>query len=347
MADISTLYAKRLKLSSPFIVASSGLTQKIEKIKEYADAGAGAIVLKSIFEEQLEQEINYMSAGSDFPEAMEYLNHYVKSHALQDHIRLLNQCREEVSVPVIASINCHKSDSWLDYAHQLIDAGAAGLELNVMKIDTQIAQKWGEPEKELQNLVTLVRQHLPNVPITLKLGKHFTNMVKLARNLHLSGLDGIVLFNRTYMPDIDIEREEIVSGPIFSTPADYSQSLRYAALVHGAVGELSISLSTGARNGRDLIKGILAGADAVQYCTALYMEGSSVIRRANEELNAWMDKKQYHNISEIKGRLAANRVDHATMYERSQFMKYFASEDTRPTDILDTGQHHQRHNLPF
>lgn len=347
MADISTLYAKKLKLSSPFIVASSGLTQRIEKIKEFAVAGAGAIVLKSIFEEQLEQEIDYMSSGSDFPEAMEYLNHYVKSHAIQEHINLLNECREQVNIPVIASINCYKSDSWLDYAKQLIEAGAAALELNVMRIDTNVGQAWGQSEEELANLVSALRKQLPNVPITIKLGKHYTNIIRLARSLHLAGADGVVLFNRTYMPDIDIEKEAIINGPVFSQPADYSESLRYAALVRGGVSELGISLSSGARDGKDLIKGILAGADAVQFCTAIYQGGSNVIRMANDELASWMSKKQYHNLNEFKGRLAATRVDHANMYERSQFMKYFASGDARPTDVLDTSSQNNPSQRPF
>ncbi|MDN4754484.1 dihydroorotate dehydrogenase-like protein [Porphyromonadaceae bacterium W3.11] len=348
MADISTLYAKKLKLQSPFIVASSGLTQKTEKIKEFANAGAGAIILKSIFEEQLEQEINYMSEGSGYPEAMEYLNHYVKSHALQEHIDLIKQCRNEVDVPIIASINCYKADSWLDYAGQLIDAGAAALELNVMNINTDMRQDWGAAEATLTDLVRSVRKQMPNTPITLKLSKYYTNIIRLANDLYSAGADGLVLFNRSYMPDIDIERETIINGAVFSDASDYSNSLRYAALIHGGVRELSLSLSTGARDGKDLIKGILAGADAVQYCTALYKGGSEVIRKANVELNEWMDKKQYHNIGEIKGRLAATRVDHANLYERSQFMKYYAgNNDARPTDVMSASSQNDKSNLPY
>lgn len=347
MADISTLYAKKLQLGSPFIVASSGLTQRVDKIKEFAVAGAGAVVLKSIFEEQLEQEIDYMSTGSDFPGAMEYLEQYVKSHAIEEHIQLLKDCREQVNIPVIASINCYKSKTWLDYAQQLIEAGAAGLELNVMRIDTKPSQMCGEAENELVELVTALRKQMPDVALTLKLGRHYTNIVRLARDLSMAGADGVVLFNRTYMPDIDIEAEAIVNGPIFSEAADYSESLRYAALVKGGVQGLGIGLSSGARDGKDLIKGLLAGADAVHYCTALYKDGADVIRKANQELADWMNRKQYDNVDEIKGRLAATRVDHANIYERSQFMKYYASADARPTGGLDTSSQNNPSQRPF
>lgn len=347
MADITTLYAKSIRLSSPIIVASSGLTHRFDKIKEFADAGAGAIVLKSVFEEQLEAEIDQMSGGSDYPEAAEYLAHYVKSHALSDHIALIERCKAELQVPIIASINCYKADSWLSYAQQLVEAGAAALELNVMRIDTRISQEWGEPEQQLVDLVKAVKTVMPKVPLTLKLSRHYTNIVKLARDLHLAGADGVVLFNRSYMPDIDIDKEVITSGAVFSEASDFSESLRYAALVHGGVGDLGLGLSTGARNGKDLIKGILAGADAVQYCTALYKEGAKLITEMNEYLQHWMEKKQYHSVKEFRGRLAATRVDHANLYERSQFMKYYASEDPTPVDVLDTSLPHKGHKLEY
>lgn len=345
MADISTLYAKKLQLDSPFVVASSGLTSRAEKVKEYAEAGAGAIVLKSIFEEQMEQEIDYMSSGSEYPEAMEYLDHYVKSHALQQHIDLIKQCKDAVSVPVIASINCYKADTWLEYAHELIDAGADALELNVMRIESQINQEWGTPEEQLVKLVGMVRKQLPSVPLTLKLGKYFTNIIRLARDLKMAGADAIVLFNRTYMPDIDIDRLVITSGPQLSHPSDFSDTLRFASLVHGGVPDLSLALSTGARDGKDLIKGLLSGADVVQYCTSLYQNGAKVIGEANNLLREWMADKQYQGIGEFKGKLAATRVDHANLYQRSQFMKYYASEDANPTQYIDTSR--PQNKLPY
>lgn len=339
MADISTLYAGKLQLRSPFIVASSGLTKDVKKIKEFADAGAGAIVLKSIFEEEIEQDINKMtkemSGGYHDSTAMDYLNHYVKGHALQSHIDLIREAKKAVDIPVIASVNAYKSDSWVEFAKDLIDAGADALECNVMRLETKVTQPWGDSEEDLVKMVRGLRKVLPHTPLIIKLSKYFTNVLRLARDLKLAGADAVVLFNRTFMPDIDIEAEEIGRGSVLSHKGSFSDTLRFAALVRGGVPDLSIALSNGARDGRDLVKGLLAGADAVQYCSAIYKGGAKVVREATTFLTEWMEHKQYHELKEFKGKLAATRVDHATMYQRSQFMRYHASEDANPTATVD------------
>ncbi|MDD7438783.1 MAG: dihydroorotate dehydrogenase-like protein [Bacteroidales bacterium] len=342
MADISTLYAGKLLLRSPFIVASSGLTKEIKKIKELTDAGAGAIVLKSIFEEEIEQDITKMTeemtGGYHDSTAMDYLQHYVKEHALQSHINVICEAKQAVDIPVIASVNAYKSDSWIKYAKELIDAGADALECNVMRLETKVTQPWGDSEEDLVKMVRGLREVLPHTPLIIKLSKYFTNVIRLARDLKLAGTDAVVLFNRTFMPDIDIEEEAICRGAVLSHEGSYSDTLRFAALVRGGVPDLSIALSNGARNGRDLVKGLLAGADAVQYCSALYKGGAEVVREANQFLSEWMDRKQYHELKEFKGKLAATRVDHATMYQRSQFMRYHASEDANPTATINLGK---------
>lgn len=339
MADISTLYARKLQLKSPFILASSGLTSDAKKIQKYAEAGAGAVVLKSIFEEEIEQDISKMnneaSGGCHDSTAMDYLEYYVKGHALQSHIDLIKEVKRTVSIPVIASINAYKSDSWVEYAQELVAAGADALECNVMRMETMVTQVWGEPEEELVAMVGRLRKALPTTPIVIKLSKYYTNIVRLARDLKMAGADAVVLFNRTFMPDIDIEAEEIGSGSVLSHEGSYSDALRFAALVSGGVPDLSIALSNGARNGKDLVKGILAGADAVQYCSAIYRGGEEVIREAVQYLSEWMDRKQYYSVKEFRGKLAATRVDHATMYQRSQFMRFHASEDANPTSTID------------
>ena len=334
MADIKTTYAENLSLKSPIIAASSGLTNSVEKIKEFADAGVGAVVLKSIFEEELENESAYMTLDTDYPEAAEYLSHYVKNHALDKHFDLIKKVKDTTDVPVIASINCYKSDTWTSYAQSFVDAGADALELNVMRIETGRGDDWGTAEKNLVRLIDTLTQSGIRVPVILKLSKYYTNILRLARDLHIAGAGGLVLFNRSYFPDIDIENEKLVSGPVFSQEQDFSDGIRYAALIHGAVPNLSLSLSSGARTGADLVKGILAGADAVQYCTALYQGGARVIAEAGEFLANWMDKHGYRTVSEMKGKLAAARVDNATFFERSQFMRHYSSFDDRPTETF-------------
>lgn len=336
MVDISTTYAGKLNLRSPVVVASSGLSYSIRQCRAFAEAGAGAIVMKSIFEEQLDKEVAHLSREEDYPGAEEYLEHYLRSHALEEHLDKIRKCRAElpVEVPLIASVNCYRSESWIEYAEELISAGAAGLELNVMRIATDRGAEWGEEEEQLVHMVHSVREAVPSeVPITVKLGRYYSNLIRLARDLHVAGVDGLVLFNRSYLPDIDLEKEKIISGPTLSSGGEFYDTLRFASLVHGAVRELSLALSSGAEGGQELVKGILAGADVVQYCSALYRHGAEVIEESIDFLRNWLERKQYHSVDEIKGRLAATRVDHANRYMRAQFMKYFASEDATPTDI--------------
>lgn len=335
--DISTLYAGSLQLSSPFVVASSGLTIKPSKIKEYAQAGAGAVVVKSIFEEQLEAEVARLANDPSNTAGMaeEYLAHYIKEHAIEEHLQVIRQASQEAGIPIIASINCYRQDSWLDYTRQFVEAGATAIELNVMRMESSLAQAWGEPEKALVQLVSKVKEQNLGVPITIKLSRYFTNVIKLARDLYLAGANAVVLFNRSYQHDIDISREALASGPVLSSKAEFHDGLRFASLVHGAAPELSIALSTGAQGGAELVKGLLVGADTVQYCSALYRSGSKVIEESNAFLHQWLAEHKYQSVAEMKGRLAATRVDHATTFMRSQFMKHFASEDTTPTSVYD------------
>ncbi|KGL47325.1 dihydroorotate dehydrogenase-like protein [Porphyromonas cangingivalis] len=338
MADISTLYAG-LTLRSPLVVASSGLTNKVHKVKAHEEAGAGAVVLKSIFEEQMEQEAAYMSQDSDYPEAMDYLRHYVTSNALSTHIDLIKACRDSVSIPVIASINCYKRDTWMDYARQLVEAGASAIELNVMRIDTDVNEEAGTHES---GLVRMVQEMVSSVkvPVIVKLSKFFTNFCKLSKDLYNAGAAGVVLFNRMYMPDIDINKEEIIIGNVFSSSRDLFDSLRYTALVRGTTPQLSIGISSGVRSGEDVIKSILAGADTVQLCTLLYQNGSQMITRLNEHLYHWMEEKKYESVEEFKSRLAATRVDHFNLYQRSQFMKHFSSYDETPINTATPPKDH-------
>ena len=343
MADISTIYAG-LHLQSPIIVSSSGLTNSLSKLKTYEQAGAGAVVLKSIFEEQMESEASFMSQESDYPEAMDYLRHYITSNALDKHIDLIREARSSLSIPVIVSINCYHSDTWLDYARQLEEAGASALELNVMRIDTDLKDEYGTPEKALARMVLELKRAI-KIPVTIKLSKYYTNICHLSNDLSLSGADGVVLFNRSFMPQIDINKEEIIGGETFSSPTDLSDTLRYVALVRGTTPDLSIGLSTGVRDGADVVRSILSGADGVQVCTAVYKDGDQMIRDANAFLKQWMDEKGYRTIKEFKSRLSAHRVDHANLFMRSQFMKYFASTDPTPTNAMDSQRNHP--DLPY
>ena len=326
--DLTTHYAG-LDLISPIIVASSGLTHRVENMLKYEAAGAGAVVIKSIFEEQMEQEVSFMASDSDYPEAMDYLSHYVSQNEMDKHLELIRHSSEALSIPVIASINCYRKDSWLEYAHKFVDAGASALELNVMKLDADATLDPGTSETKLFNLIKEVKKEI-KVPVMVKISKYFADICALARGLNIAGAEGVVLFNRLYTYDIDVEGERLVSGDVFSHPTDLSEPLRFTALVHGQVPDLSIGISSGVRTGNDVVKGLLVGADAIQLCTAIYREGADVITKCLTELDEWMSAKKYLKLSDFKGRLAAKDVEHLNMYLRSQFMKYYSSGDHTP-----------------
>lgn len=327
MVDLTTTYAG-LKLKSPIIVASSSLTSSVSRLKAFEDAGAGAIILKSIFEEQIESEAaDTLSQSQDFPEAYTYLKEYSEAHSVGKHEELIREAKKVVSIPVFASINCYSTGGWIEYAKTLSDAGADGIELNVMRIETDRTQEYGEPEMAIVKVVSELRKAGYHKPLAVKISKYYTNLIRLCGKLHAAGADGVVLFNRSFMPDIDLRTEKLVAGPVFSSPGDFYDGLRFTALVSGAVSGLSISISSGPRNGKDVIKGVLAGASAIQMASVLYGKKEQAISESLEELRQWMEEHKYESVSEMRGKLAAKHVEKANFLARSQFMKYFDDPD--------------------
>lgn len=335
MVDLTTTYAG-LKLKSPIIAASSSLTASVDKIKAFADAGAGAVILKSIFEEQIQSEADDTYTQShDFPEAYNYIKECSEEHSVRQHEQLVRDVKRAVDIPVFASVNCSSSEGWVDYAKSLSDAGADGLELNVMRIETDRTQDYGDPERAILKVVTTLRESGYKKPLVVKISKYYSNLIRLCADLHMVGADGVVLFNRSYMPDVDLKAECLSAGPVFSSPSDFYDGLRFTALVQGAVPGLSISISSGARNGKDVVKGVLAGANAIQMASILYGKKEKAITESLDEVKAWMEEHKYESITEMTGRLAAKQVDKANFLARSQFMKYFDSpESAHPTNTF-------------
>lgn len=335
MVDLTTTYAG-LKLKSPIIAASSSLTASPAKIKTFAEAGAGAVILKSIFEEQIQNEAaDTYDQSHDFPEAYNYIKEYSEEHSIRQHVQLVREVKAEVDIPVFASINCSSSEGWVDYAKSLSDAGADGLELNVMRIETDRTQDYGEPERAIIKIVTELRESGFDKPLVVKISKYYSNLIRLCADLHMVGADGVVLFNRSYMPDVDLSAERLTAGPVLSSPSDFYDGLRFTALVQGAVPGLSVSISSGARNGKDVLKGVLAGANAIQMASILYGKKEKAITESLDEVKSWMEEHKYESITEMTGRLAAEQVDKANFLARSQFMKYFDSPEAgHPTNTF-------------
>jgi len=320
MSRLETTYLG-LKLKNPVIVGSSGLTSSIEKIKKIEKAGAGAIVLKSIFEEQIKFEAGKMANGSDSPEALDYVNFYVKNNTLQEYLDLIKKAKEEVQIPIIASINCVSSKEWTGFAKSIEEAGADALEVNVFIL----ANDKNAPAEQYENVYFDLAEKLKNtlkIPFAFKLGSHFSNIVGFVQKLHVPG---VVLFNRFYAPDIDIDKMEFTSSDVFSTPSDIRNTLRWVGIMSSKIPDLDIAASTGIHDGKAVVKQILAGASAVQVCSTLYKNGIDHLESIIKEVEQWMDKKGYNNINEFKGRMSYNKISDPLVYERSQFMKYFSS----------------------
>jgi len=322
MVDLSVKYAG-LELKSPIIVSSSGLTNSVARIGIMAAAGAGAVVLKSLFEEQIQFEIGKMDTGGDYPEASDYLRTYARENTLNTYLKLIKDAKDAVSIPVIASVNCYSSDEWIDFTIQMEEAGADAIELNIYYLANDPRKDPREYEKVYLEILEKVKKKV-NIPVIIKLGMHFTNLAWMAEQISIRRASGIVLFNRFYAPDILTDDLTMGSAEVLSSPADIRNSLRWVGILSSEVDKLDIAASTGVHSGLGAVKMLLAGASAVQVCSVLYRNGVEYIREINKELKTWMEKKKYESINEFKGKMSYGRIEDPSTYERAQFIKYFS-----------------------
>ncbi|MDR0429330.1 MAG: dihydroorotate dehydrogenase-like protein [Tannerellaceae bacterium] len=325
MINIETQYAG-LTLRNPLIVGSSGLTSSADRNKSFEKAGAGAIVLKSLFEEQIEMQSVILMKDTDYPEASDYIREYVKANQINNYLELIKKTKAICSIPVIASINCYKADAWIDFARQIELAGADALELNVFFMDTDLTHDYDATRALYVNIIRKVKE-IVKIPVVIKVGKYFSNIPALVHILKINGADGIVLFNRFYRPDIDINTMQLVSGNVFSNHSDLSDTLRWTAIVSGKIPEISISASTGVHDWEDVIKCLLVGASTVQMCSAVYTHGAEIISQVLTCMEEWMNQAKYNSLSQFRGKLNYANIQNPGMYERSQFMKYFSNRD--------------------
>jgi dihydroorotate dehydrogenase (fumarate) len=324
--NIETKYAG-LTLRNPLIIGSSGLTNSAKRNKTHEKAGAGAIVLKSLFEEQIEMQSGMFMQTSDFPEAADYVAGYVKANQLGKYTSLIEETKALCTIPVIASINCCKAGTWVEYAGLLEKAGADALELNVFYLYADPDDTRSDSVIDLYTTILREVKKAVSIPVIMKIGKNFSHIPALVSRLKSAGANGVVMFNRYYQPDIDVNRMQIVSGKVFSNHSDLSDTLRWTALVSGKVPGISIASSTGVHDWEDAVKCLLAGASAVQLCSAVYMHGSEIISQMLTCIEEWMRHNQYVSIKEFTGRLSFTRAENPSFYERAQFMKYFSDRD--------------------
>lgn len=325
MIDLSTKYLG-LTLPSPIIAGSSGLTKSLKAIQECEAAGAGAVVLKSIFEEEILAEgEGAIPKGEDslwHTEAYEYIRDYGQENAVSNFLDLVREAKKSVRIPVIASVHCLSPHTWTDFMGRLQKAGADAIELNVnvLSSDTRLTGA------QMENTYFSLAEHLRTVatiPVSLKIGYHFSSMAAVLFRLSHSGIKGLVLFNRPFFPDFDIEKQELIPGRFISHPQEYLMPLRWISMVSGRAG-CDLCASTGIHDGQTAIKLLLAGASSVQVVSALYEKGVSHIGTMNQEIRTWMEAHGHQRIEDFKGRMRQSESHNPAAYERVQFMRYSA-----------------------
>jgi dihydroorotate dehydrogenase (fumarate) len=317
-----------LKLKNPIVAASSGLTSSVEKIVELEKAGMGAIVLKSIFEEQINGEVTSMlskdTQNSGYPEAEDYIKGYLRDNTIKKHIELIESAKKAVNIPVIASVNCVSPDEWTSFSKDFQDAGADALELNIFYIPTDRHEKPGVVEQLYIDVLRKVKSQV-SIPVAVKFGIYHSNILGMAEKLKANGASGIVMFNRFYEPDINVDTLEMTSSEVFSSPSDIRRSLRWVGMVSSAVSNLDIAASTGIHDGNAVLKQLLAGAQVAQLCSTLYLHGVNVVPEMLTVISDFMKKWNFKKIDDFRGRLSYKNIPDPMLYERSQFMKYFSN----------------------
>ena len=325
MDRIKTKYLG-LELSSPVILSSSGLTSTLPRIQAAEKAGVGAVVLKSIFEEQIMNEVAHVEAYSDYPEAADYVQAYVQENSLNQYLDLIRSAKQQCSIPIIASINCHQDGQWVNYARVIEEAGADVLELNIFLLPTDKEVPASELEKNYLNIITRVKETV-SIPLAVKLGAGFTNPLAVVREIYYRNVKGVVLFNRFYPTDIDIEKMTVCAGDIFSHASELSNVLRWTAMVNGSLPLIDVAVSTGVHDGADVVKAMLAGASAVEVASVVYEKGLDVVAQMNEFVADWMRRHEFQGTAEVIGKLNAKNIPNPALYERTQFMKYFSKHE--------------------
>lgn len=315
-----------LDIKSPIIVGSCGLTADVDKMVEMEAAGAGAVVVKSVFEEQIIHDIKrntHMVAPADsYGDSYEYIAQHVADDSLNKHFTMIKEAKRRLSIPVIGSINCFSYENWLTYAIRFQEAGCDALELNMAILPYETSLSSDDVERTFNQIINTLRKSV-SIPISIKVGTYFTDMAKQMQQLSWMGIQGVTMFNKSVQVDIDIENETLKNASFLSNPDELYNTLRWVAILSKKM-RCDISASTGVYSADDVVKLLLAGANSVQVVSCLYKNGIGMLREFNDGLSRWMERKGYDSIDQFRGKLAVQPNDKASVAMRTQFMKYFA-----------------------
>jgi len=322
--DLSTTYLG-MKLRTPLVPSASPLSEDIANIKRMEDAGASAVVLYSLFEEQITHEVlelgHYLEFGTDsFSEALSFFPEPEKIFdKAEEYLEHLRKAKEAVDIPIIASLNASSPGGWTEYARNIEQAGADALELNVYFIPTNMQLSGAEVENSIIEIVRLVKQEV-KIPVAVKMSPFFSNFANMAYQMDEAGANGLVLFNRFYQPDIDLESLEVVPRVLLSTPMALRLPMRWIAILYGTV-LADLAATRGIHKATDVIKMIMVGACVTQLCSVLLKNGIEHIQLIEQGMVDWMEEHEYESVLQMQGSMCQKNCSSPGAFERSQYMK--------------------------
>jgi dihydroorotate dehydrogenase (fumarate) len=325
MIDLSVNYLG-LRLNNPIVIASCGLTDSVKKIEYLESKGAGAVVLKSLFEEEIiieMEEANHSMTGRQFvfPETLDYMDSVGKKDLLTNYLDLISDAKKAVKIPVIASINCVSSQKWIYFAKEIENAGADALELNLFFLPSDKKRGEKEIEEITGELITKIKSKI-SIPLALKISAFQSNLMNYIEGIDKKGVNGIVLFNRSWSPDIDIHNFVITSGYVLSAPSNMGNTLRWVSMASTRI-KCDIAATTGIHDGEGVVKQLLAGATVVQIASSLYINGPSYVTEILDFLSNWMTENEFSSLNDFRGRMSQGNTGNPASWERVQFMKHF------------------------
>ncbi len=321
MADLSTNYMG-IPIANPIVIGANSLTRNIQYLHKLEKAGAAAVIYKSLFEEQITYERIQMA-----DQLQEYANRNAEMGQLypslehagtNEHIHELKYVLKNTKLPIIASLNALDDDSWIDYAKKLADTGVKGLELNFFEVPGDFDKKEADIINGQLETLKKVKQ-IVDIPVSVKLSPFYGNLVRTIQRFSENGAEAVVLFNRLFQPDIDIDKIEMTTPNLFSTGNEYRLSLRFAGLLYGNI-DAQIIANSGIYEGEDVIKLLLAGANAVQVVSALYMHGTQQITIMKNDMENWMDEHSFKSLEDFRGKLAKSNLKDPFAYKRAQYI---------------------------
>ncbi len=330
MPDLTTSYLG-LQLKNPLVASASPLSKKVENVRRLENAGAAAVVMYSLFEEQITHESHeldhYLERGThSFAESLSYfpdLDHY--NLGPERYLEHLHKVKQAVSIPVIGSLNGVSSGGWVEFAHLIEEAGADALELNIYYLPTQVDLNGAELEEEYVKLVRDVRARV-KLPIAVKLSPFFTSLPNMAKRFVDAGANSLVLFNRFYQPDFDLEELEVVPNLVLSTSNELRLPLRWIAILYGRV-EADFALTSGVHTAQDVLKAMMAGANVAMMTSTLLANGLGRLMHILTDLQEWMEEHEYESIAQMRGSMSQLAVAEPAAFERANYMKALNSFD--------------------